>query len=129
MPIEATNQEARRRLEMRIGTLLRIGVSTAAAVVMIGGALYLSKHGMDRPAYHTFHGGPSDLRTLPGIFEGALHFREREVIQFGLVLLIATPIARVAFSVFAFLHERDWLYVGISAFVLVLLLYGLTSAV
>lgn len=129
MRMEAASRQARHQLEMQLGTLLRLGVSLAAAVVLIGGALYLSRHGMDRPAYHTFHSGPSDLRTLPGIFEGAVHLREREVIQFGLVLLIATPIARVAFSVFAFFHERDWLYVGISALVLALLLYGLTSAV
>jgi uncharacterized membrane protein len=129
MRMEAASQEARHQLEMRLGTLLRVGVSAAAAVVLMGGALYLSRHGMEHPAYHTFHSGPSDLRTLPGIIAGALHLREREVIQFGLVLLIATPIARVAFAVFAFFHQRDWLYVGISALVLALLLYGLATAV
>ncbi|MCC6341434.1 MAG: DUF1634 domain-containing protein [Bryobacterales bacterium] len=126
--MEKPGGQARHQLEMRLGALLRLGVALAAAVVLSGGVLYLSRHGMDHPAYHTFHSGPSSLRTLPGILEGALHLREREVIQFGLVLLIATPIARVAFSIFAFCHERDWMYAGISAIVLALLLYGLTSA-
>lgn len=128
MPMETPAGPARHQLELRLGALLRLGVALAAAVVLSGGVLYLARHGMDHPAYHTFHSDPSSLRTLPGIMEGALHLREREVIQFGLVLLIATPIARVAFSIFAFCHERDWMYAAISAIVLALLLYGLTSA-
>ena len=51
-----------------------------------------------------------------------------EVIGFGLVLLIATPVARVVFSVVAFTLERDWLYVGITLFVLAVLSYGLAAA-
>jgi uncharacterized membrane protein len=43
----------------------------------------------------------------------------------GLLLLIATPIARVAFSAVAFVLERDWLYTGVTLFVLALLLYSL----
>ena len=41
------------------------------------------------------------------------------------MLLIATPIARVALSVLVFLLERDWLYVGITLVVLALLTYSL----
>ena len=40
--------------------------------------------------------------------------RGRALIQLGLLLLIATPVARVAFSVFAFERQRDWTYVGIT---------------
>jgi uncharacterized membrane protein len=46
-------------------------------------------------------------------------------VQFGLLLLIATPVARVAFSVFAFAMEKDFLYVGISALVLCVLLVSI----
>jgi uncharacterized membrane protein len=41
------------------------------------------------------------------------------------LLLIATPIARVAISVIGFARERDWMYVGCSLLVLALLMYGL----
>ena len=41
--------------------------------------------------------------------------------QLGLLLLIATPIARVVFSIFGFMRQRDWLYVGVTATVLALL--------
>jgi hypothetical protein len=48
------------------------------------------------------------------------------VIQFGLLLLIATPLARVAFSVAAFALQRDRTYVVVTLFVLVVVLLGLT---
>jgi len=46
-------------------------------------------------------------------------------VQLGLVLLIATPMVRVALTLVAFLWQRDRLYVCITAFVLALLVYGL----
>jgi uncharacterized membrane protein len=46
------------------------------------------------------------------------------LIQLGLLFLIATPIARVAFSIAGFAVERDWMYVGFTVIVLVILLYS-----
>jgi uncharacterized membrane protein len=56
-----------------------------------------------------------------------MHFEARGVIQLGLLLLIATPIGRVVFSVIGFVRQRDWLYVAITLLVLRLLLYSLMS--
>jgi uncharacterized membrane protein len=39
-------------------------------------------------------------------------------------MLVATPVARVAFSVFAFFKERDWLYVGLTLIVLSVLMFS-----
>jgi uncharacterized membrane protein len=47
------------------------------------------------------------------------------VIQLGILVLIATPVARVLFSMLGFGLEKDWMYVGVTAIVLVLLLYSL----
>ena len=49
------------------------------------------------------------------------------IVQLGLVLLIATPVARVALTLGAFLLQRDRLYVVLTTIVLVLLLFGLFS--
>jgi uncharacterized membrane protein len=57
--------------------------------------------------------------------QGAARGRSLSIIQLGLLLLIATPIARVVFSVAAFAWERDFMYVGISLIVLIVLLYSL----
>jgi uncharacterized membrane protein len=70
-------------------------------------------------------GEPTDLRTLSGIVKDALAFRGRGLIQLGLLLLIATPLARVAFSVVAFAIQRDRLYVGVTLIVLAVLIYSL----
>jgi uncharacterized membrane protein len=114
--------------ESWIGILLRVGVVLAAAVVLIGGALYLAKYGSVKPDYRIFHGEPTDLRSVGGIFHEAISWHSRGLIQLGLLILIATPIARVAFSAVAFAVERDWLYVATTLFVLAILLYSLTSA-
>lgn len=108
-----------------MGNLLRIGVLLSAAVVLLGGIVYLMRYGGSPPHYRLFKGEPQDLRTLSGTVSFAAHGHSRGIIQTGLLLLIATPIARVVFSVYAFLRERDRLYVGVTLFVLAILTYSI----
>jgi uncharacterized membrane protein len=115
------------RLDELMGELLRTGVLLAALVVLVGGVVYLTRHGMSVTNYQVFRGEPSELRTISGILHEALALRGRGLIQLGLLILIATPIARVAFSFFAFLYQRDWLYVVVTLMVLGLLLYSLVG--
>ena len=115
------------KIEDIIGNLLRIGVGTAAAVVLVGAAAYLVRHGFGHANYRVFRGEPSDLRTLRGIVRAALGLHPRGIIQLGLVLLIATPVARVAFSVLAFAVERDRMYVVFTLMVLGILILSLAG--
>src|SRR5499426_1298861 len=115
------------RMDELMGELLRTGVLLAAFVVLVGGVVYLTHHDMPVTNYQVFQGEPAELRTIAGILHEALALRGRGLIQLGLLLLIATPIARVAFSVFAFLYQRDWTYVMITLMVLGLLLYSLVG--
>ncbi len=115
------------RTEGIIGNLLRVGVTVSAALVVLGGALYLARHGTETANYAVFRGEPSDLRALSGIVSDALQFRGRGIVQLGLLVLIATPVARVAFSVFAFARERDRLYVGVTLLVLAVLAFSLAG--
>jgi uncharacterized membrane protein len=117
-----------RRFEGLIGAMLRGGVILAAVVVLAGGCLYLAKFGGVPPDYRIFRGEPSDLRFARAIAADAAGRHARGLIQFGLLILIATPVARVAFSVIAYISERDWLYTAITLLVLGILLYSLTSA-
>jgi uncharacterized membrane protein len=116
------------RIEVIIGRLLRSGVLLSAAVVVFGGIVYLSRHGHAVANYSAFHGDTSPLRTLTGIMHGTLQFSASAIIQFGLLLLIATPIARVIFSAIAFAVERDYLYVAFTLAVLAILAYSLLGA-
>jgi len=113
------------RVEEVISVLLRTGVVTAASVVLLGGIIYLIRHGASVPHYHQFHGEPPQYRTLKGILTDAFTFRGRAIIQLGLLLLILTPIARVVFSVAAFTLQRDRLYVAVTLIVLIVLLINL----
>jgi uncharacterized membrane protein len=116
------------RVEQVIGNLLRAGVIAAALVVFGGGVCYLIHEGThpvrDRS---TFQEGPDYLRSPVGIVRHALRGEDRALIQLGLLLLIATPVARVLFSVFAFARERDFTYVLVTLVVLAILLYSLFS--
>jgi len=114
-------------VEEWIGNLLRVGVTLAAAVVLLGGGIYLVRHGRATPQYHVFRGEPADLRSISGIVKEALAFQGCGLIQLGLLLLIATPVARVAFSVAAFAIERDRLYVVVTLIVLAVLVYSLAG--
>lgn len=114
-------------VEQLVGRLLQIGVAISALVVLVGGVLLLLQHGAEVPDYSTFRGEPESIRTLYGIVHGLRALDARSIIQFGLLLLIATPILRVAFTWVAFLLQRDWVYVAITSVVLVLLLFGLIS--
>ena len=89
-------------VEEWIGNLLRAGVTLSAAVVLFGACVYLVRHGHELPHYRVFVGTPEDLRTVSGIWKNVLAFKGQGIIQLGLLLLIATPVARVAFSVVAF---------------------------
>jgi uncharacterized membrane protein len=68
---------------------------------------------------------PDGLDSVHGVVGGALELRSRWVVQLGLLLLIATPIARVGLSLAAFARQRDGTYVAITALVLALLLFSL----
>jgi uncharacterized membrane protein len=113
------------KMDVAIGQLLRTGVFIAAAVVLIGGLLYLSQTRGPRPNYATFHGEAVELRSPAGIIKNISTGKSNAIIQLGLLLLIATPIARVAFAAFAFFAEKDWLYVAVSVIVLAVLIYSL----
>jgi uncharacterized membrane protein len=113
------------QVEARLGRLLQVGILLAAFVVLAGGVLYLIRYGAQRPEYGLFRGEPDDLRSVGGIVRGALHIRRSAIIQFGVLLLIATPIARVVFSAYAFARQRDYFYVAVTGVVLAVLLFSL----
>ncbi len=116
------------RAEQIIGQLLRAGVLLAAFVVLAGGVLYLLHAAHGRPDYGTFHGVAPQLKTISGVLQGAIHLDPESVIQLGLLLLIATPVARVMFSIAAFALEHDWLYVGLTLIVLGVLIFSLMQS-
>ena len=116
-------------VDQLLGNLLRIGVIVATIVGVIGGALYIAHHGLERVDLRVFRGEPVELRHVGSIARGALTLRADAIIQLGLVLLIATPVARVAMSLVAFVLQRDRVYIVVTSIVLALLLFSLAGGI
>ena len=123
-----TPQEDHRvvRVEIVISWVLRVGVVTSLAVVVAGLILVFVHH----PDFLSSAGELPKLtqpgaifpHTLSEVFQGVAHTRGEAVVAIGLLLLILTPVTRVAVSILAFLYQRDRLYTFITLTVLIILL-------
>jgi uncharacterized membrane protein len=111
--------------ETTLGKLLRAGVLISAAIVLAGAIWFLSRHGHETPDYRRFHGEPAELSSVGGILRGAFSGHSRNLIQLGLLAMIATPVARVGLSIALFALERDRLYVVLTCIVFAVLLASL----
>jgi uncharacterized membrane protein len=119
--------ESDRRLEIAMGNMLRIGVTIAALVVLAGGVLYLTRSQGSIPDYQHFHGSSQAYTSMGAIASGASRFDGPSLIEFGILLLIATPICRVMFGLVGFALLKDRLYTTISAILLTILLLSFFS--
>jgi uncharacterized membrane protein len=121
-------------MEVAIAMLLRIGVIAAAVLVAIGGVLVLRHPESPVPNYTVFH-APGDhaadasanvaIHSISAIFEQLHTGSGGSIIALGLLVLVATPIARVIFAVVGFARERDLLYTVVSLIVLAILAFSL----
>jgi len=112
------------KMEWTMGLLLRLGVLLAATVVIAGGGMYLADHHGEHVSYKHFVGHPISVRH-PAEITGPTSLA---VLDVGILLLVAVPIARVAFAAVAFLRERDWLYTAVSVLILAVLVWGMLRA-
>jgi uncharacterized membrane protein len=128
------------RMELMISYALRAGVLLSAAVILAGilkfaltqdtgYARVLPHHLQDILTFHQQSGPGFFPTSLQAIITGAAAGKPYAIIGLGMLLLILTPIVRVALSVFFFLAQRDWLYVGITLFVLAVLAFSLFSGI
>ncbi len=109
-------------LEVAMGRMLRIGVTVAAAIVLIGGVLYLSQAGIAMPEYQHYHFVSTPYEHISTILAGVLRLDSKSIIQFGILLLIATPMCRVLLGLVGFSIMKDRLFAAVSAVVLIVLL-------
>jgi len=110
-----------------IGWVLRAGVIISMFVVVFGGIVYLYRHGHEVRDYSQFKGVPDFVHSFSGVIGGIITFKGRAIIQAGIVLLILTPVIRVIFSAIGFLIEKDYLYVGLTLIVLLVIIAGMLT--
>jgi uncharacterized membrane protein len=115
-----------RKVELLISNLLRIGVISSLLVVVAGLVIsfvhhpgYLHSQAQMRQVISTGH---PTWHSLTELWAGLLDFRGEAIIMAGLLLLIATPVMRVAVSIVAFIVERDVIFVVVTTFVLAMLI-------
>jgi uncharacterized membrane protein len=115
-----------RRAELIISAVLRIGVVSSMVVILAGTLLSFLHHReyVTSPAelQRLTQPGAAVPQTLHDVGKGVAQLRGRSVVAAGLLLLILTPVIRVAASIVAFVIQRDRIYVLITSLVLLLLL-------
>ena len=107
----------------RVGMVLRVGVLASALILLLGGVIYLIRHGTE-PAPDRNKFTPPEFARPGEVVDAALQWRGRALIQLGVMLLIATPVMRVAYSLGAFARRRDFVYAFFALAVLAVLLVG-----
>ncbi len=108
------------RFRLLVSAVLLAGVATSATLIALAfaGALAVGWQG-------SLLGGPAgqgSATDFGGLVAGLAALRPIAVAQLGLVVLLATPVARVAASVIGFVLEGDRLYVAVTVAVLAILL-------
>jgi uncharacterized membrane protein len=112
-------------IEQFIGLQLRYGVVIASLTVLIGGVLYLINTGSQGlPDYTHFIGEKAGFTTGKELWQGVLNLNPKGIIEFGVVILIATPILRIFFSLIGFIIEKDRMYIAITLIVLSVMLFS-----
>lgn len=123
---ESLRERRVRQVEILISTLLRIGVLVSLSVVVIGTVFTFANHHeyvRSHEALIRVTGMSTEFpHTLTQVLHGIMMLEGRSIIMLGLLLLVATPVMRVAVSIFAFVYERDRKYVVITTIVLMFLL-------
>jgi len=114
-----------RRLGREVGAILRLGVLISSAVIILGLVPYLVRDGAGHADYRLFRGEPEVFRTVREVLAYAARAHPRGIMQLGILLLIATPVGRVALCLVEFARERDRLYIGVTLVVLLTLSWGL----
>ncbi len=114
------------RFELLISTVLRIGVIVSMTTIVAGLVLMFIHH----PTYlqsgddlqRLTSPGAAFPHTLHDVLNGLRVGRGQAVVAVGLMLLIATPIIRVAVSIVGFALQKDRTFVAITSAVLFVLL-------
>lgn len=104
-------------IQILLGKVLRTGTTLSISIVLLGGMIFLFRHGNSISNYSKFTGIPDFVHYIKQLIPAALHFKGQAIIQLGIIFLIGTPILRVFFSAIGFALERDYLYVFISLLV------------
>lgn len=120
------SRPAVRRAELLLSNVLRGGVLTSLGVILVGTLVTFIRHpdyvSSPQELARLTQGGAAFPHTIRDLVAALAELRGQAIVVLGLLVLIATPVARVAVSILLFLEEHDRVYVAITAAVLLLLI-------
>jgi uncharacterized membrane protein len=117
------------QFEKILSRVLRMGMLLSSLLIALGGVLHLLRYGMNTLNYNIFQSESENLQTLPDSAKDMLSLQQCGLIQVGLLILLMTPILRVAFSAYTFAKQRDFIYLVITSIVLAVLIFSLFNPV
>lgn len=116
-------------IQVLLGTLLRAGVIISMSIVLVGGVIFLIHNNGAITDYKVFTPELSKFSSITEIFAGLLTMQGDAIVQFGVLMLIFTPIARIIFAIFSFSLEKDYLYVLIGFIILAIIAVSLSGGI
>lgn len=106
--------------------VLRAGVMLSIAIILVGMVVTFVHHPeyfSSRPALGVLTSAREHFpKTMLDVISGVRHGKGQAIVMAGLLVLIATPVVRVALSDVVFIVGRDRLYAAITSAVLAILL-------
>jgi len=112
-------------IQKRMGRILFWGMMVCTAIILTGGALYLSEHAGAKANFGVFITSQNQPRTLSAVVKGIVSSNGGAIIAAGILLLVVLQYVRVALSIGMFVRMKAWFFTGISVFILGVLLYAL----
>lgn len=106
-----------------ISYVLRIGVVASSLLIILGTVLLFIGNGSNGFSLSEIASANTQINSsmfsISDIISGTFVYQGMDFMLLGLMVLIATPVVRVLLSIFAFLHERNWLYAAITLIVFI----------
>ena len=117
------------RLDSQLGRLLSLCTGIASLVILAGVGALVARHSAEHADFQRFSADFVTLKSPRDIAQGLAAGNAAAIAQAGLVLLMLTPVIRVAATLVAFAIRRDRVFVAITLVVLVTLLLGIAGVV
>ena len=103
--------------------ILRVSIALCVLLIAIGLAIFFVHGGARIPATPS-----GSLRQIVhSAAHGSIGLHASAFLDAAIVLLLLTPMARLAAGIYVSVRVRDWLYVGIGALVLGLVIIGVIA--
>ena len=112
----------KKKLQLLMGQLLLVGLALSLILTIFGGAFYLFLHGGEISSHQIFKQAP--LSVAKKHWHELFTFSSYSIIQIGIIILVLTQLLRVSLLVVYYLKLHDLKFVGMSLFILGILIYS-----